>query len=184
MNRLKRSAASNQAHKLRLPISRGEIIGAVAMLSFLIWTAIYPTQVRQRLIQSGCKTVAYITQAGFKNATVTFWANGQKCIKVVSSPHSSIQSGEKYELFYNPKDVIEATVLFEHPVFDRHEYATAPVTYVNTFWLNSLIEFRYAVGKKNYKRYQQERSDKQIEDTRPMHVVYKITDPNIAYLEY
>jgi hypothetical protein len=184
MNRLKRSAPSNQAHKLRLSISRGEIIGAVAMLGFLVWTAIYPTQVRQRLIHSGCKTVAYVTQVGFKNATMTFWANGQKCIKVVSSPHSSIQSGEKYELFYNPKDVIEATVLFEHPVFDRNEYATAPATYVNTLWLNSLIEFRYEVGKKNYKRYQKEHSDKQIDDTRPMHVVYKITDPNTAYLEY
>ena len=139
MNRLKRKRPSSRVGKLRLPISAGEAIGAIAVLSFLVWTVIYPNQVRRRLIHTGRKTVAAITQAGFKNATVTFWANGQKYTKVISSPHSSIQSGEKYELFYNPKDIVEATVLFEHPVFDRHEYAITPATQVNTFWLNSLI---------------------------------------------
>lgn len=184
MNRLKRKISSNQTNKLRLPISKGEIIGATAILSFLIWTAIYPNQIRQQLIQTGQKTVADVTQAGFKNATVTFWANGQKYTKVVSTPHSSIQSGEKYELFYNQKDVPESTVLFEHPVFDRHEYAATTATYVNTFWLNSLIEFRYAVGMRSYERYQKRRSDRPIDDTRPARVIYNIMDPSIAYLEY
>jgi len=184
MNRLKKGISSNQSNRLRLPISREEVIGAVAILSFLIWTAIYPHQVRQRLIRTGQKTVAAVTQAGFKNATVTFWANGQKCIKVVSVPHSSIQSGERYELFYNPKDVAEVAVLFEHPVFDRHDYTSIPATYVNTFWLNTLVEFKYSVGNKNYERYQKERSDKLVDDTRPAYVLYKISDPRIAYLEY
>ena len=184
MNYPERRKPSIQTNKSRLPISRGEAVGALAILSFLIWTAVYPNQVRQRLIHTGCKTVADVTQAGFKNATVTFWANEQKYSKVVACPHSSIQSGEKYELFYNPKDADEATVLFEHPVFDRHEYATTSATYVSTFWLNTLIEFGYAVGKKNYDRYQKKRSDRSVDGIRPTHVVYKIMDPNIAYLEY
>jgi hypothetical protein len=184
MNRSKRRAPSNQTNRFWLPISKGEVIGAIAVLSFLIGTAIYPNRIRQRLIQTGQKTVADVTQAGFKNATVTFWANGRKCTKVVSTPHSSIQSGEKYELSYNQKDVTEATVLFEHPVFDRREYATTTATYIKTFWLNSLIEFRYVVGIRNYERYQKRLSDRPIDDTHPARVTYNIMDPSIAYLEY
>jgi hypothetical protein len=184
MNRSKRRTSSNQTNKVRLPISKGEVIGAIAVLSFLIGTAIYSNRIRQRLIQTGQKTVADVTQAGFKNATVTFWVNGQKHTKVVSTPHSSIQSGEKYELFYNQKDVTEATVLFEHPVFDRCEYAITTATYVNAFWLNSLIEFRYAVGIRSYERYQKRLSDRPLNDARPAQVIYNIMDPSIAYLEY
>jgi hypothetical protein len=154
------------------------------MLAFLVWTVIYPAQERQRLTRTGRSTVAVITQAGGKNVTVAYWGNGQQRHKVVSSPHPTLQRGERYMLLYDPADAATAFVLFERPVFDRRAYATTRATLVNDLWLNPSIAFEYVVDGKEYERFQEEKPGKKIDEALPATVVYNITDPRIAYLEY
>src|ERR1051326_8327191 len=103
----------NKPNKWQSPLSSGEWIGVIAILTFLVWTVVYPYQEGQRLIRIGHQTVAVITHAGVKNVTVAYWVNRQQHHKVLSRPHPSLQQDERYTLLYDPEDPSKAMVLFE-----------------------------------------------------------------------
>ncbi len=113
------------------------------------------------------------------------WSKKIEHKAVVSQPFNTLENGEVFYIKVDPKDNQHIIVEYWKPYINRDEFNSIKSLDVITFFFNNFMKFYYKVNDREYIRYQMlppNFDSKLLEIDKTFTVLYKRSDPYIAYL--
>ncbi|MBF9239783.1 hypothetical protein I2I05_20485 [Hymenobacter sp. BT683] len=150
---------------------------------FCVGMARWSSHTTDQVLQQGKTTVCTVSGSG-NNMIVGFAVDGAAQQIVIGRPYARLYEGETFALKYLDDDLKNAEVLFWEPVFDSKLFAPTPATSLEDSWTNPPVSFTYTVDGKNFERSQKLQPGKELDELKQVRVLYKKSDPRIAYLVY
>ncbi len=134
------------------------------------------------LMKHGKRTTAKISVKG-SNLKYSYVVNGKAYTRITSKPAVSLETGEQYEVLYDPLDVDESIMLFDKPIIaDKKDFAVTWTTMVEEVSVNDAVHFTYQVANKEYERYQNLPSGIKVLENKDYKVWYQSKNPKVAYM--
>ncbi len=158
-------------------------IALIALFYGIYWFWSWQTSNFDELKRTGELTIGTIESYG-DNVITEYEVNGETFKRKRSQPFGGLQDGEQYYVAYNPTNPEEYVVIYECPyINDSTQFEVTSTTGFEHSWDSELrFKFEFQVNNKKYSRIQKVTDRTEYPESQTYRVIYKKSNPRMAYL--
>jgi hypothetical protein len=165
--------------------SKQDTILLTLFISFIVGLGIFVKYDEKYLLENGIEYKGVISESGGKSLKVSYEIEGIEYIIGSSQPFHTLENGEVFYIKVDPKDSKHVIVEYWKPFISKSDFNVTESLGVSTFFIDNDFKFYYKVNNTEYGRYQRPPPNfdsKILKTDKPFRVLYKRSDPYVAYL--